>query len=1324
MAPHPTFALAPMLEKDKLTATGGNFTDWYRNLRIVLKSAKKEYILEKTLGDAPPDSATADEVNIYQSRSDDSIAVQCIMLASMEPELQKRFENYGAYEIIVELTALFQQQARAERYEISKALFECKMKEGDSVSQHILKLAGYWQRLEALGLKFPAELATDLVLASLPVSYNGFIMNYNMNGMNKSVNELFNMLKTAECGIQKDANHVMMVNKTQSFKKKGKAKKRGKSKGAGKTGANGKPKSGASSDAECFFCKEKGHWKRNCKKYLAEKKKTGKSSSGMSVIHVIDVFLAGPHCKSWVLDTGSVAHICNSIQDLRRPRRLAKDEVVMRVGNGVKVAVKAVGVLPLHLPSGFILELSNCYYVPALCKNIISGSCLLQDGYSFKSVNNGCSIFMNNIFYGCAPIENGLFILDLESDTHIFNTDAKRLKTDKTNTTFLWHCRLGHIGKKRMKKLHSDGVLESFDFESFDTCESCLMGKLTKTPFTGHMERASDLLEIIHTDVCGPMSIPARGGFLYFVTFTDDLSRYGYIYLMRQKSETFEKFKEFQNEVENHRNKKIKFLRSDRGGEYLSYEFGEHLKSRGIVSQLTPPGTPQRNGVSERRNRTLLDMVRSMMSLTELPLSFWGYALETAAFTLNRAPSKSVETTPYEIWNGKKPKLSFLKIWGCDAYVKRLQPNKLDPKSDKCYFVGYPKETVGYYFYHRTEGKVFVAKNGVFLEKEFLAKEVSGRTVQLDEIGESSASDQRVETPEVIPEITTAIETEAPTCDVETSLETVTEPRRTSRIRSQPLRFENEVFLLDNDEPVNYKEAMAGPDSGKWLEAMKSEIDSMYENQVWNLVDPPEGVRPIECKWIYKKKTDADGNVYIHKARLVAKGFRQIQGVDYDETFSPVAMLKSVRIILAIAAYHDYEIWQMDVKTAFLNGNLTEDVYMIQPEGFVDPKDAGKVCKLQRSIYGLKQASRSWNLRFDEVVKEFGFIKNGEEACVYKKVSGSAIAFLILYVDDILLVGNDIKFLGTIKDSLKRSFSMKDLGEAAYILGIKIYRDRSKRLIGLSQSTYINKVLKRFSMENAKKGFLPVSHGQSLSKSQCPKTTDEREHMNKVPYASAIGSIMYAMICTRPDVSYALSVTSRYQSDPGVDHWTAVKNILKYLNRTKEMFLVYGGDEELIVKGYTDASFMTDPDDFRSQSGFVFTLNGGAVSWKSSKQSTVADSTTEAEYIAASEASKEGVWIKKFVTELGVVPSALDPMELYCDNSGAVAQAKEPRSHQKSKHIERRFHIIRDFVGRGDIKICKIHTDLNVSDPLTKPLPRAKHEQHRNAIGVRSLCTD
>ena len=284
----------------------------------------------------------------------------------------------------------------------------------------------------------------------------------------------------------------------------------------------------------------------------------------------------------------------------------------------------------------------------------------------------------------------------------------------------------------------------------------------------------------------------------------------------------------------------------------------------------------------------------------------------------------------------------------------------------------------------------------------------------------------------------------------------------------------HDVLLVDQNEPTTYQEAMLDPDSEKWLEAMKSEIQSMYDNQVWTLIDPPEGTKTIGCKWVFKKKTDMDGKVHTYKARLVAKGFKQTHGIDYDETFSYVAMLKSIRILIAIAAYHDYEIWQMDVKTAFLNGNLLEDVYMTQLEGFLQPKNSGKVCKLQRSIYGLKQASWSWNLHFDESVKGFGFVKNEYEPCVYKKISGSAIVFLVLFVDDILHIGNDIPTLQNVKSWLGKCFSMKDLGEAAYILWIKIYRDRSKRLIGLSQSAYIDKVLKRFSMEDSKRGEVKI----------------------------------------------------------------------------------------------------------------------------------------------------------------------------------------------------------------------------------------------------------
>ena len=383
-------------------------------------------------------------------------------------------------------------------------------------------------------------------------------------------------------------------------------------------------------------------------------------------------------------------------------------------------------------------------------------------------------------------------------------------------------------------------------------------------------------------------------------------------------------------------------------------------------------------------------------------------------------------------------------------------------------------------------------------------------------------------------------------------------------------------------DPMTYTEAMSDIDSERWQQAMESEIDSMYVNQVWDLVDMPEGVRPIGCKWVFKRKTDADGKVQTYKARLVAKGYSQIQGIDYDETFSPVAKIRFIRTLLAIAAYHDYEIWQMDVKTAFLNGNLEEEVYMQQPEGFTSKANPKKVCKLQRSIYGLKQASRSWNIRFDEAVKSFDFVRSMEDPCVYSKRSEYGIVFMVIYVDDILIMGDNIPMLQSVKDWLSKTFMMKDLGEACYILGLKIHRDRSKRLLGLSQSTYIDKVLKRFYMEESKRGSLPAVHGVTLSTKDSPTSVEDINNMKKIPYASAVGSIMYAMNCTRPDVADALSLTCRYQKNPGMKHWTTVKTILKYLRRTKDCFLIYGGQEELVVSGYADASFQSDPDDYKS----------------------------------------------------------------------------------------------------------------------------------------------
>ncbi|KAJ9547812.1 hypothetical protein OSB04_020355 [Centaurea solstitialis] len=1306
------FTLRSILEKDKLNGT--NFVDWLRFLRVVLKHEKKLYVIENPPPNPPARNASAEVRAAYEKHQNDSLDVSCLMLASMTPELLRDHEDMNAWDMIQSLKSMFQIQARQERFDTVRALHACMMTEGSSVSTHVLKMKGYVDRLTRLGYPLGQELATDLVLNSLSKSYDQFVLNYNMNGLEKTLTELHGMLKTTERNMNSKldsskSKQVLMIKPKSGVVKK----KRAVTKGKAKVGSSnkGKGKGKIPDDAVCFNCNQKGHWKRNCPALLAEMKKQKAIEAGTSGMFTIDLFTYDS--DSWVLDTGCGTHICTTFQGLRSEERLKPGQMELRMGNGAKVAAVARGIYDLELPNGLTLSLSKCLFVPSITRNIVSFSQLRKAGFMFIfSDDDSILAYLHNVLYFVAKPHNGIYEIDLQNSRNyesMYNVNNKRIKRG-LNQTYLWHCRLGHINKKRIAKLQADGVLDPCD-DSYDVCESCLMGKMTKAPFKGKPERATELLEIIHTDVCGPFSLTTRNGHRYFITFTDDFSRFGYVYLMRNKSESFDFFKEFQNEVENQLGKKIKRLRSDRGREYLSQEFIDHLREHGIVSQLTPPGTPQHNGVSERRNRTLLDMVRSMMSRTTLPKSFWGYALETAARILNNAPTKKTNKTPYELWTGKIPKVSYMKIWGCEAYVKREASSKLDPRSEKCIFVGYPKETIGYYFYKPSENKVFVARRGDFLENDFLTRTTTGDTIDLEEIQE--------------PQDETMVDTDnqhdvEPQQDVEGNNEIQT-IRRSSRNRQEPERYGYLIGSDDtvDDEPVTYREAVSGLESDKWHDAMKAEIQSMLDNQVWDLVDAPIGCKVVRNKWVFKKKTDMDGIVHTYKARLVAKGFTQTQGVDYDETFSPVAMIKSIRILLAIAAYHDYEIWQMDVKTAFLNGTLSEDVYMVQPEGFEHPKFPEKVCKLQRSIYGLKQASRNWNLRFDEKIKEFGFLKNEDEPCVYKKVSGSIVVFLILYVDDILIIGNNIPTLESVKAWLGKCFAMKDLGEAAYILGIKIYRDRSRRLIGLSQSTYIDKILKRFKMEGSKRGNLPMVHGVHLSKTQCPSSKEDMNRMKGVPYASAIGSIMYAMLCTRPDVSYALSMTSRYQSNPGDAHWVAVKNILKYLRRTKDMFLLYGGQErDLCIQGYTDASFQTDRDDYKSQSGYVFVLNGGAVSWKSYKQSTIADSTTESEYIAASDAAKEAVWMKKFITDLGVVRSICDPVKIYCDNEGAIAQAKEPRSHQRSKHIMRRYHLIREIIERGDVKICKVRSEDNPADPLTKPLSQSKHDAHISSIGL------
>nr|GEW69123.1 retrotransposon protein, putative, Ty1-copia subclass [Tanacetum cinerariifolium] len=741
------------------------------------------------------------------------------------------------------------------------------------------------------------------LVSSYVLKMKGYIDNlkYNMHSIGKTVNELHAMLKLHEQTLPKNNAHAL--NAIQ----------------AGKVQKGNKHKKSQSQMAAMGHNHEKG---KNKQAYAPKPK-------------------IPPPPKKENPTKDLICHKCELVvQGLRASRKLKPRALSLYVGNGQRKSVEAIGASYLCLPSGLEIVLNNCHYAPSITRGVI---------LVFRL--------------------DGIFEIDLSNaltnESSIYVVSNKRAKLD-LDSALLWHYRLGHISKKRIEKLQHDGLLDSSDLRAFEKCVSCMAGKMARKPYTYQVERAKDLLGLIHTDVCCTFKIMSRQGASYFITFTDDFSHYGYVYLLKHKHEVIETFKVFQKEVENQLGKTIKSLRSDRGGEYMSQEFLDHLKDHGVIAHRTPPYTPQHNGVSERRNKTLLDMVRSMTSQTTLSRSFWDYALETAARILNMVPTKKVEKIPYEVWHGKPPKLSYLKVWGYEALVKRdtlTKPDKLEPRSINCIFVGYPKEMMGYSFYYPPENKVLVARNAEFLENSLINQEASGSLEDLEIIQKEDTH----------PSIDTSLNHKEDDMNLK------------------------EHELGDRGEPTNYKAALLDPEFEKWLNAMNVEMQSMKDNKVWVLVELPPNGKTVGSKWLFKKKTDMDGKVHIYKARLVAKGYTQTPGIDYEETFFPVADIRAIRILIAIAAYYNYEIWQMDVKTTFLNGYLNEE---------------------------------------------------------------------------------------------------------------------------------------RYCMENSKRGSIPMQEKLKLSKSQGASTPAELKRMHNVPYASAVGSIMYAVRCTRPDVAFAQNVTSRFQQNP------------------------------------------------------------------------------------------------------------------------------------------------------------------------------------------------
>jgi hypothetical protein len=491
---------------------------------------------------------------------------------------------------------------------------------------------------------------------------------------------------------------------------------------------------------------------------------------------------------------------------------------------------------------------------------------------------------------------------------------------------------------------------------------------------------------------------------------------------------------------------------------------------------------------------------------------------------------------------------------------------------------------------------------------------------------------------------------------------------------------------------------------------MDYEIGAMHKNDTWELVDLPPGRRAVKSKWVYKLK--ADGR---YRARLVAKGFTQIPGIDYDETFSPVARFESLRMLLALAALEDWHIHQMDVKSAFLNGVLEEEIYMEQPPGFITVGSESKVCRLKKSIYGLKQAPRAWNSTFHEALTEQGLKRTYADAGIYVRPQhgGMGSLILILYVDDVTILGSSLEEVDALKAALSNRFEMTDMGEIESYLGIRIHRDRPNKRIEIDQSRYLRGVLARFGMSDANPNPTPLPSGADV---HLVKFDEQASVAETKLYQSIIGSLLYIQIGTRPDISFAVSRLAQYASNPSPQHLRLAKYVLAYLKGTENTKLVYDGVEGDGLYGYSDSSLADQTDDYHSTSGYVYILAGGAISWSARKQRTIAQNTTEAEYMAMSEAANQAAWYHSYLEELGY--SVKDPIPMHCDNKGAVDLALNPVTGRRSKHIPIRHHVIREYIEKGVITLIRTPTLEMVADGFTKSLPRTSLVKHAVDMGL------
>lgn len=1264
-------------------------------------------------------------------------------------------------DVWVKLEEIYQSKGPARKATLLKQLIFSKMSQEEGMDEHLNKFFGIIDKLNEMNVEIADDLVTILLLYSVPDSYENF----------RCAIEARDVLPTPEIlkiklleEFQARRGKESTQNQQNAFQAN---KNKFGSKQEGKFDKNYKKTSNKENKPyiKCTYCHKKGHKATQCwnKKneeaacaedaFYAVNEDAHKHVSHQDAI-VANTFSANLESTDvWCLDSGATSHMCKNRSKFVDLKEVTNQKV--RLANNELTEVKGIGTVYLSLTKGkriHRVKLENTLYIPKLSTNLFSASKATTNGRKILLTENTAVILnQKGDKLVIAQRKNGLYIIEPVSDfAGNAVTDIKQAE--------LWHRRYGHLNMFDLKKLFSQNlVLGTPTFLQQDfSCKVCVENKQTTNPFPKHSNtKCQELLELVSSDVCGPMRTTSLGGARYFVTFIDHKSRWVTVYFLKSKDEVKEAFMKYKSFVENQKDRKIKILRTDNGLEYCGKSFNRELEKAGIKREYTTPHTPQQNGIAERMNRTLVEMARCLISQANLPKVFWAEAIATAAYIRNRCPTKSLENvTPYESWFERKPNVSHFKTFGCKAYVldKTATRGKFDQKSKEHIFLGYATDAKAYRLWDPESRKIIKSRDVKVIEEQTdhtLINEdnsIQKFHLQVPATGEGTESKEKQKdeeeelTEDDVDEENVEDRQEQSENEVDTHEENYTSPKDYATPKRAPGRpkllktgkrgrprklYQTDITQTDTTEQnaqmafsaigdVDVEEALTGPHKLEWKRAMSKEYEALVRHNTWTLVELPKNCQAIGCRWVLRTKYLQDGTVERRKARLVAKGCAQRPGLDFAETYSPVARLSSLRILTALSAELGLTLYQLDIEMAYIHGELEETVYMRQPDGFISPGEEDLVCRLNKSIYGLKQSGRQWYKKLNSRLEGHGMTPLNGDKCFYIKRSNSDILYVLVYVDDLVVATNNINSYRELVQCLNQEFRTKELGLLHYCLGIEFIQDQTTKSTFMSQKQYAQDLLFKFGMSESKTKATPLEPKLDLSKDN--NDLDNIE-VNRHEYQSLIGSLMYLAVATRPDLTYTVSYLSQFNQNPNKQHWLAAKHALRYLKGTTGQGLKFQKSGKSFF-GFADSDWASDSLDRRSHSGFFFVMANAAITWESRKQRTTALSSTEAEYMSLTEATKEAIYLRGILRELCVTNLRANRTVIYCDNQGAQALMKNPIHHTRTKHIDIKYHFVREKYECGEIDVKYTPSESMYADILTKSPVKLIHNKCMQGMGM------